>query len=457
MYKPTVFCEIPCLTETSKIFDGVTLRKRWFKNSDKRSLDSALLKFIEYNSKYFDFLNVKPFITGTDISSGLQFRTSSFVGTIPLRAPDTGKQIGDFVVTPKYVKSDKYSDYIEILALLKSEIEPEIIHSFPLLSGNNYQPPLYLEAIKFIDTLSNLIKTNWSKFSKIEKILNEPRGQVNWTKYIANQYKVENTLRYPSSLNVQSEFHREYNQIKFVFDLCKTELYSTSTPLNIKLLVADKISHLDQALYFHKPFNVSRFEVKSADSPLIKKLKVSANKILRQKFIECTAWRIDFTNVFEKFVQFIFAQFAHDNGGKLSPNFKINGHTSRNTPWALKYLEPDAVYQKDGLLIMIDAKYKSHLYNKNHLSDLLKEEHRSDLHQILGYSSFQTAQKKISFLCYPSNEVELNYSDYNNSINQTSVRVYILGIPLNVKCVSEVKKKLQETIDNIYRKECLTS
>src|SRR5262245_61617915 len=106
-----VFCEIPCLTEYSKTFSGLALQRKWFKSADKRIIGEFLQKFVNYNGKYFEFIGATPFIIGSDQSTSLHFRTSNFIGSIPLRAPDNGKQIGDFVITPKYSVKVRYMDY----------------------------------------------------------------------------------------------------------------------------------------------------------------------------------------------------------------------------------------------------------------------------------------------------------------------------------------------------------
>lgn len=221
MNKPLdVFFEIPCLTEKSTLLNGLVLQKKWFKSADKRIIGQYLQKFINYNSDNFSFLGVQPFIIGTDQSTSLAFRTSEFIGTIPLRASDTGKQIGDFVVMPRFTGRDRFEDYIEILNLLGNDINPQVIDSLPLASGKNFRPPLYLEAVKFIDSLEALVQTPWRKFDNIEKITSQPTGQVNWSKYINEEYKVENRLKFPTRKNILSEFHKEYSEIRYVW-ICK--------------------------------------------------------------------------------------------------------------------------------------------------------------------------------------------------------------------------------------------
>lgn len=437
-----VFCEIPCLTEQSKLLGGIALQKKWFKSADKRVIGQYLQKFIEYNSSHFYFLGVQPHILGSDQNTSLAFRTSGFIGSIPLRASDTGKQIGDFVVMPRFTGRDRFEDYIEILNLLGTEISPEVIDSLPLASGKNFRPPLYLEAVKFIASLEKLSMKPWRKFDNLEKASNQPTGQINWTKYINNEYRVENRLKFPVRTNVLSEFHSEYSEIRYVFDISKNELLSSNTPQRIKNSLRNKLNFLEERLYHHKPKATSKIKLRYADSPIVKACKVQANRILNFNLVDSTAWRVDFSDVFEKFIQHIFKEAAKETGGKLYQNFKFQSRTSKHYSWELKHIEPDAIYQKEEVLVFIDAKYKSNLYNKFDQSETIKEEHRHDLHQIMAYSSFSKTDFKFGFLCYPSNQIEIKSIQYKNGINETTNTILILGVPLKKDSILETKKIL---------------
>ncbi|MDI5895412.1 hypothetical protein [Flavobacterium algoritolerans] len=450
MNKPLdVFFEIPCLTEKSTLLNGLVLQKKWFKSADKRIIGQYLQKFINYNSDNFSFLGVQPFIIGTDQNTSLGFRTSEFIGTIPLRASDTGKQIGDFVVMPRFTGRDRFEDYIEILNLLGTEISPQVIDSLPLASGKNFRPPLYLEAVKFIDSLEVLIKTPWRKFDNIEKITSQPTGQVNWSKYINEEYKVENRLKFPTRKNILSEFHKEYSEIRYVFDLCKLELLSSNTPQRIKSSIRNRLTFIDEKLYLHKPISTNNIVIKSADNLKIKNCKNQANRILNFNFIDSTAWRVNFSDVFEKFVQYIFKEISKETGGHLFSNYKFHSKTSNRYSWELKHIEPDAIYHKENLIVFIDAKYKSNLYNKFDKSENLKDIHRHDLHQIMAYSSFSKTDNKYGFLCYPSDKVEIKKISYKNNINQSTNNIFICGIPLKKEFVLEVKKTLMAELNKV--------
>ena len=450
MNKPLdIFYEIPCLTEKSTLLSGAVLQKKWFTKADKRYLGQYLQKFIDYNSINFSFLGVHPFIVGTDQNTSLAFRSSEFIGTIPLRAADTGKQIGDFVVMPRFTGHDRFEDYIEILNLLGTGISPQVTDSLPLASGKNFRPPLYLEAVKFIDSLEVLIKNPWRKFDNVEKINSEPTGQINWNKYINHEYKIENRLKYPTRKNVLSEFHKEYSEIRYVYDLCKLELLSSNTPQRIKSLIRTRLSFIDEKLYLHKPIQVNNIVIKSFDNLKVTNCKEQANKVLNFNFTDSTAWRVDFSDVFEKFVQLIFKEVSKETGGRLFSNYKFHSKTSNHYSWELKHIEPDAIYQKENLLVFIDAKYKSNLYNKFDKSENLKDVHRHDLHQIMAYSSFSKTDAKYGFICYPSDKVEIKKISYKNSINQSTNNVFVCGIPLKKEFILDVKKILMAELNKI--------
>ncbi len=177
-------------------------------------------------------------IIGSDQSTALTFRSSGFIGSIPLRAPDTGKQIGDFVVMHRFTGCNRFEDYIEILNLLVTEISPEVIDSLPLVSGKNFRPPLYLEAVKFIAALEKLTMKPWRKFENIEKLSSEPSGQINWTKYINNEYKVENRLKFPTRKNVLNEFHTEYLKLDMFLIYVKVNYFQQIHRKELRTLCA---------------------------------------------------------------------------------------------------------------------------------------------------------------------------------------------------------------------------
>ena len=229
----------------------------------------------------------------------------------------------------------------------------------------------------------------------------------------------------------------------------KSELLSSNTPQRIKNIIRTKLNFIEEKLYLHKPKATNRILIKSADSPTVRTCKLQANKILNFNLVDSTAWRVDFSDVFEKFVQHIFKEVAKETGGKLFTNFKFHSRTSKHYSWELKHIEPDVIYQKGKFLVFIDAKYKSNLYNKFDNSEILKDDHRHDLHQIMAYSSFSKTDFKFGFLCYPSGHLEIKTIKYKNGINEVTNTILVLGIPLKKESINDAKKLLIEVLNTI--------
>jgi hypothetical protein len=431
--KQKVFCEVECLTEQSKIFSGLELHRLWFKTGDKREISKNLQTFISFNKDSFKLLEVEPQIIGSDLNVSLVFKTSKYVGAIPLRSPITGKPIGDFVVIPRYLSANRYENYIQLLELLGNDLSPEHFDTLPLASGKNFQPPIYFEALKFVNLVERLVKNSWRKFSNSEKNSNFPNGKVNWNRYLSKEYKVENKLIFPVSKNVLTENHEEFRQIKYVYNYCVSELCSSKAPRNIKLKTQKKLFFIDEKLSKVGLQEVKKFIVKNSDNELIKEIKTLGNKILEFNNYDGGAWRIDFSTVFERFIQSIFQEVAKELGAKFHNNFKIYGKSkSYKAVWDLSYVEPDGILEKKENYVYVDAKYKSHLFNTQSLSDYLKEEHRRDVHQIMAYSGFSSKSNKQGILCYPSSKLELRKIIYESSLSKSSNVIHIIGLPLEV-------------------------
>jgi hypothetical protein len=429
------------------------MAKKWFANADPRNLVYFLQKFLVYNADALRFLGIDSVVVGTDTGAGLSFRSSSFIGAVPLRSPSTGKQIGDFVVSPRFVGRHRLGEYIEILDLLGGDISPEFRDGQNLASGRIFRPPFYLEAVKFISSLEAMLRVAWRKFDTSDEISKLPIGVIKWGEYVRNDYKVENKLRYPTRRNILSEFHQEFGEIRFVFDMCKEELSSNTTPYRIRNLFRSRLAVIERRLYLHKPRRVKRVEIRAADPMVLKTCKRQANRILDHDLNDGTAWRVDFNDVFEKFVQYVLRKVAHSMGATLFPNPHILARTHRRYAWELSRLEPDAVLKKGNWSVAIDAKYKSHLFNKFDAGEVLREDYRRDLHQLLAYAAFGEEPEKLALLCYPSNSLEAKTTRFETSLSHGTASVLLLGIPLNRENVNEIVREVAAIISRKIERE----
>lgn len=102
---------------------------------------------------------------------------------------------------------------------------------------------------------------------------------------------------------------------------------------------------------------------------------------------------------------------------------------------------------------VIDAKYKSHMFNQERITEDLKEIFRYDLHQILAYSSFGTALNKRAILVYPASHFMSRELHISNPLTRAITYVCLVGIPLDVASIGHTKFKLDELIERLQRSQ----
>jgi hypothetical protein len=443
MSNSKVFQSIPCLTENSPYILGRDLFNTWFKGGDKRHIEKLFYEFISINSTMFNFLGVSPQVSDSKSNIKLTFRTSNFIGAIPLRSPVHGREMGDFIVHPRYLKKNNNpNEYIQLIYLLQESIEPEFNYSYKLISRDQAKPPLFYECIKFIKILFLSTNEVWNKFSSLSKTYAFPKGKLLWKEYIKKEWNPEKRITFPCKINQLSTNHLDNQHIKYVYELAKENIYSYKTPSIIKNNIKKIIPQID--IYFREinSLSTSKLKFRNSDPQIIKDLKKQGNKILDFEISGNKAWRIDFSLVFERYVQHIFQNVSNSLGLKYKNNPKIRKSSSNIPSWSLQFLEPDMYIFKEKFSLFLDAKYKSHFYNLSSRSDFLTEEHRLDLHQISAYCAFNNSDNNNGLLVYPANSYKFFPLKYNNSINGAALNIYLIGVPISSQNIRIIENQL---------------
>ena len=400
------------------------------------------------------FLGISPQISDSKSNIKISFRTSNFIGAVPLKSPVHGRQMGDFVVHPRYVNQNENPyDYIELIYQLNQSIEPEFNYSFELLSKDQAKPPLFFECAKFINLLFLSVNGVWQKFTSDLKIYTHPKGKILWKDYLQKEWDPTKRIEFPCKTNQLSINHKDNQFMMFVYELAKVSIFSHATPLFIRNSIRKKISRID--LYFRNmiPHSTSKLQFRNSDPQIIKYLKVQGNKILNFEISSNKAWRIDFSLVFERYVQFIFQNVSNSLGLRYRNNLKLRNQSSINPQWVLHFLEPDMYIYKDDFSLFLDAKYKSHFYNLSSRTEFLTEEHRLDLHQLSAYCAFENSDQKNGLLCYPASNYKFYKIKYNNPINTSILNIYLVGIPISSHNLGIIENRLMQDFKNIVSRE----
>lgn len=443
-------------TINSKLFGAIptlsTVRipgekfKAW-KQGAERSYEPVIQRLIDYNAQQFNFLGIDAKLISEDFRPYLQLTTSQYAGAVPIRSAKNGLPVEDIIVTGRF--GENVADLID---LLQDEISPEYFSDLKLIDRSCIEPPIFLECCKFFNSYLEAEKHPWRKFDNITKREQEPGGGTDWTDYARRiVLDPQQSLTFKNRKNIISDNHRERFEINYVLDMALDIFLSPSTPISTRIAYNTKTSYLRHLVSTRVKNKTKSLRIHASDPIAIKSLKRIGNKILEHNTNERIAWRIDYSKFFETYVQYVCKSAAHRKGLSVlcNPRYDVSG--SRGIDWIPSYLEPDLIIGSRTQGIIVDAKYKSHLYNLYDLSDKLKETFRYDLHQVMCYASMISAAPEGDsknrpprcMLIYPFDDfiVRRISAGYTNIID-----VVLAGIPLQRELVDSTITSLSEII-----------
>lgn len=446
----TLLVKMPCQS-VSKEFKKKEIHETLFdKRVDRRYLESSVQRFINLNEQMFEFLGVGVELKGTDNDLSLSFRTSNLIGAIPMRMPYDGLAHKDFQITPRFDNGkDVYSELTELLSRLEHSIKPEYSEIDLLCAPMQLKPPTYYEAIKFIDYFEKAYKYAWVKFDTKERTHSYPKASTDWSKHAIASSDPKNALLFPSHDSVLTTNHKEWQQLKYVFEIAKEQVVNSTVPSSIRFRYQSLIENISNKVSEINSLPVSEVVIRASDPKCIKDAKTQANIILKKASDKCSAWRMDMAELFERYAQHIVLRGTRELSGTVISNGKITGKGSIPS-WGLRYLEPDIIVKVGKCIYVADAKYKSNFYNLEKNSDVLKETHRSDLHQLLAYCSFEPQKEKTGILFYPAQKTQYKEINYTDRIGGICNKVILCGLEFGVEemesAISKIKTLFQSSI-----------
>lgn len=431
---------LPLKVLSEKTISFNELKKDW-KGIDTRKAEKHLIDFININSPVFEFLGITTQLSrDAKGASAIQFTTSKYAGCVPLLSPGTGKPYGELIVEGLYGE-----DLSELISVIKEDLKIEYDERFQINTVNTVKPPLYLECQKYIDKYIEAQRYRWRKFKNVEVTQLYPNSSTRWDKYAVRNIDPWSALKYPNRNNILTCDHEEWRALTYILHLSINEIKKPSTPLRSRAPYLTKISILSKQYDVNKLKPVTSIPLRTSDPAVIKETKEFGMRILQNNMSAKRAWRIDYSEFFERYVQYMLKQVAGLKGARLESNtkYRISGE---KTAWSLSHLEPDAIMYKGDVQYVIDAKYKSHMYNVNRMGEELKDTFRHDFHQVLAYSSFAGTNQKHVMLIYPSDHFVSRELNVVSCINSYSTKAFLVGIPLKKSDLEETKMNLSNLI-----------
>lgn len=407
-----------------------------------RSMEAVLQRFVELNQKSLSFLGIHAAVVSADGKLGVRLTTSRFVGAVPVVSPSDGRPAGDLYVTGRFGE-----DASELMAMLDDSFRPDYAPDLSLNLASQMQPPIFLECCKYVELYREAEKYRWRKFTNEVKQERVPSGATLWADYALRTARSPQDFdRFCNKKNVLTTDHDEWAMLTYVLQLAISQLESPRAPLSTRYAYADVIAHLKLRLRDRRALPTVSIATRNSDPEIIKRLKAVANNILGSTTSERIAWRMDYAEFFERYVQYLFREAARTKGARTVCNPHYRTSSSNPPSWALSYLEPDLVVQKDDEQCIVDAKYKSHIYNWRDDGEVLSDDFRHDLHQIVAYSAFNSMHTKQAVLAYPFKDFTVHKMTITSPLTRTEVTVRLVGIPIEKSKVEEVTRRLAHMV-----------
>ena len=441
MSKPKIysFGKIPTLSSVYWSSDKFKQNWKW---SD-RSMESVMQRFVDLNQKNLSYLGIVANIETVNGKSAIKLTTSKYIGSVPLISPMNGKAAGDLIVSGRFGEEAG-----ELITLLDSSVKPEYSDELRLVQDSQMTPPIFIECCKYIDTYIEAERFKWRKFSNEIKTEQQPKGATLWSEYALRNAR--NPLEFSvfkNKSNILTTEHPEWAQLNYVLKIAISELESKRAPIRTRTIYSNRISQLKIRLRDKKILPTDGIKKRMSDPFIIKRLKELADIILRNKTNEKLAWRMDYAEFFERFVQYLLGDVAKKKGARENDNPHYGVRVSNRPLWGLNYLEPDLILQKSQEQVVVDAKYKSHIFNWYDNSDELRDTFRHDFHQILAYCSLNSMSTKQAMLVYPFNDFTYHKMTINSPLTHSDAQVYLVGIPLEKNRIEEIKERFNEIIN----------
>lgn len=420
----------------------ITLPKTLFKLNDGRvGYEPAFQRFIASNKEALDFLGIEAKIITCNNQSELQLTTSSFVGVVPIRSSFNGVYDGMLAVTGRYGEQPQ-----ELMDLIADYISPEYNTNWAIDNTIPITPPIYVECCKYIDAYLLAEHKRWNKFTNNTISEKHPSGATNWTEY-ASRTSVNplQATTFNNKRNILTTEHPQYWMLNFVCKLAIDILSQPTVPITTRALYNNRLNQASSILHNKGIKPTTEIKIHASDPNHIKHLKSLAAPILTKQSNARYAWRMDYAGFFERYVQYLFRETAKKIGGHIECNPHHTIHGDQKPTWGLAYLEPDMVVKTDTMKLVVDAKYKSHIYNFNDTTDELKSTFRHDLHQVLAYALLnnESGFTTQSALVYPASRFVCKQLDITAPHH---TQIYLLGVPLQRSEVSNTIEKLKALI-----------
>lgn len=376
-------------------------------------------QFLQQNRGVLANFGITPHVAYDGEIVELVLETSTQVGAIPLLSPTTGRPDYGLIVNPRF-------DWLGIGSML-AEMGWRIIPSplrLPLLPGSERKIPPWVLSTIVLFRLRALLNSLDRRFELTTSNLPAPRGAVNWQTYVRNRIPRAQFLQVPCQFPDLRDDEKLKAAIHFTL---RKQLASLNTQRQAGVLV---LGLIDLCLTLLEKVRSVPAKQPSTQTFLAWSTKFLQTEAFRDglQAIEWTVedrglagladlqglpWMLSMEQFFEAWVETAVIRLARHIGGTVYVGRKretlIPLQWEPSYTGSQRYLVPDVVLERENETVIFDAKYKRHweelaVTNWHQLDEMIRQQHRHDLLQVLAYAATKPTRKITCFLAYPCQE-----------------------------------------------------
>jgi len=349
-------------------------------------------------------------------SVDLVFQSSSKIGAIPLLSPTSGKPDYGLVIRPRF----NWSGIGPMLSNMGWKVIPSPL-KLPLLPRSDRKIPPWVLSTIVLFRIKALLDQLDRRFEHTESDLPAPRGTINWQKYVTER------ISSAQFLNVPCRFPdlRDDRELKSVIHFTlRKQISSLEGQRSASIVVLQLIDMCQLMLekvktfppkqpgtgainfWYRGPLKTEVFR----DGLQAMEWTIEDRGLAGLSDLQGIPWVMSMDEFFEAWLETLVEKLARRIGGIVRSGRKRETITPLgwDPPYlgSQKYLLPDHILERDNETIIFDAKYKGHWEELNreswgNIDDIIREQHRNDLLQVLAYSTVMTTEKVVCCLTYP--------------------------------------------------------
>lgn len=376
--------------------------------------------FLRMNEQALTRLDISHTVRSSDAGVQLLLCPGGHAGAIPLRSAQTGHVAGGFLVEPRF----GWAGVGRVLMATGWAAAPEIL-DFPLVPGSGREVPPWVLAGPVLQRLDELLRTLRRGYHTEERVLQKPRGQIVWNRYVAESLSrgrwAHLPCRFPD-LSIDPVLRR---MVRWALERVRHDLAAVGGgDIVARVLVALADTLLDR-VRDALPLVPSRSQLQRfasgdrlTEASLRRGLEAlgwiaDERGLGGGREMDGLAWAAPLDSLWESYVEAAMRREASLQGGVV----RVGRASETLVPldWtdpshrSMGHLLPDIVITYRARVDVVDAKYKAHLAELDEqgwraFTKDAREAHRADVHQILAYASLFDAPEVRAILVYPLRE-----------------------------------------------------